>query len=64
MKVEMIRSRLFEGQTLEAGRVVDVPASFGAWLIGRGMAVPYTNRLIPEVIKNRGRPAKGNPKVS
>lgn len=64
MKVEMVRSRMFEGKTLEAGRVVDVPQNFGAWLLARGMAVPYNNSFIPEVIKRRGRPAKGNPEVS
>lgn len=64
MKVEMIRSRLYNGQTLERGRVVDVDETFGRWLVGRQMAVPYSNAnffadiLTPE--KKRGRPRKGS----
>lgn len=62
MKVEMIRSRLYNGQTLERGRVVDVDTAFGRWLIGRGMAVEYTRPSFfsqPEAPK-RGRPRKGD----
>lgn len=64
MKVEMIRSRLYNGQTLERGRVVDVDDGFGRWLITKQMAVPYSNaNLIPDIFtpeKKRGRPRKGS----
>lgn len=62
MKVEMIRSRLYNGQTLEAGRVVEVDPTFGRWLIGRGMATEYHRPTFfsqPETPK-RGRPRKGD----
>lgn len=62
MKVEMIRSRLYNGQTLERGRVVDVDDAFGRWLIGRQMAVQYVRQdFLTEVFspeKKRGRPPK------
>lgn len=62
MKVEMIRSRLYNGQTLERGRVVDVDDGFGRWLIGRQMAVQYVRQdFLTEVFspeKKRGRPPK------
>ena len=62
MKVEMIRSRLYNGKTLESGRVVDVDESFGRWLIGRQMAVKYVRQdFFAEVFspeKKRGRPPK------
>lgn len=64
MKVEMIRSRLYNGQTLEKGRVVDVDEGFGRWLLSRNMAMPYANAgLIPDIFtpeKKRGRPRKGS----
>lgn len=62
MKVEMVRSRLYNGQTLERGRVVDVDSTFANWLVGRGMAVKYTRPTFfaqPEAPK-RGRPRKGD----
>lgn len=61
MKVEMIRSRLYNGQTLERGRVVEVDPTFGKWLVGRGMAVEYSRQSFfqPEQPK-RGRPRKGD----
>ena len=61
MKVEMIRSRLYNGQTLERGRVVEVDPTFGKWLLGRGMAVEYSRPSFfqPEQPK-RGRPRKGD----
>lgn len=62
MKVEMIRSRLYNGQTLERGRVVEVDDGFGRWLIGRQMAVQYVRQdFLTEVFspeKKRGRPPK------
>jgi predicted aconitase with swiveling domain len=63
MKVEMKRSRLYGGVTLEAGRVADVEEAFGRWLITKGFAVPYSNAVtIPNVreMVKRGRPPKGN----
>lgn len=61
MKIEMIRSRLYNGQTLERGRVVDVDDTFARWLIGRGMAQKYHAPFFaqPEAPK-RGRPRKGD----
>jgi len=59
MKVEMIRSRLYNGKTLERGRVVDVDDTFGKWLIGRGMAQKYHAPFFTEAPK-RGRPRKGD----
>lgn len=62
MKVEMIRSRLYNGQTLERGRVVDVDDGFGRWLIARQMAVQYVRQdFLTEVFspeKKRGRSPK------
>jgi hypothetical protein len=61
MKVEMIRSRLYNGQTLERGRVVVVDPTFGKWLVGRGMAVEYCRPSIFQAEQpKRGRPRKGN----
>ncbi len=74
MKVEMRRSRMYMGRTLEAGRVVEVDDKFGLWLTSKGMAVPYhgaepvaepsmldtVSNLIETQVKKRGRPAKGN----
>jgi hypothetical protein len=63
MKVEMKRSRLYGGKTLEAGRVVEVDDNFGRWLLTKGYAVPYSNAMtIPNVreMVKRGRPPKGN----
>jgi hypothetical protein len=58
MKVEMIRSRIYKGQTLERGRVVDVDDTFGRWLISKGMAAAYVRPTMIEAPK-RERPAKG-----
>lgn len=62
MKVEMIRSRLYNGQTLERGRVVDVDSTFAKWLVGRGMAVEYTRPSFFSKTEapKRGRPRKGD----
>lgn len=65
MKVEMLRSRLYNGQTLERGRVVDVDDTFGRWMISRGMAAPYAKSsflddVFQEPEKKRGRPRKGD----
>ena len=50
MKIEMKRSRLYGGETLEVGRVADVDEAFGKWLIGKGYAVPYAMKFeIPNV---------------
>jgi hypothetical protein len=56
----MLRSRMYEGRSLEKGRVVEVDDNFARWLIGRRMAVPYTVSFIPEAMKRRGRPPKGD----
>jgi hypothetical protein len=58
MKVEMIRSRLYKGNTLECGRIVDVDDTFGRWLISKGMAAEYVRPAMIEAPK-RERPAKG-----
>lgn len=72
MKVEMRRSRVYMGRTLEAGRVVEVDDKFGQWLLVKGMAVQYhgaepvaepsmldtVSNLIETQVKKRGRPAK------
>jgi hypothetical protein len=61
MKVEMIRSRLYNGQTLERGRVVDVDTIFGRWLINRGMALEYNRpSFFSQEAPKRGRPRKGD----
>lgn len=61
MKVEMKRSRLYGGVTLEAGRVVEVDDAFGRWLLSKAYAVPYSGGItIPNVreMVKRGRPPK------
>jgi endonuclease YncB( thermonuclease family) len=63
MKVEMKRSRLYGGQTLEVGRVADVDEAFGKWLLAKGYAVPYGMKFdIPNVreMVKRGRSKKGS----
>jgi hypothetical protein len=63
MKVEMKRSRLYGGVTLEAGRVAEVDDAFGRWLLTKGYAVPYAMKFeIPNVreMVNSGRKKKGN----
>ncbi len=58
MKVEMIRSRVYKGKTLESGRIVDVDDTFGRWLISKGMAAEYVSPAMLEAPK-RERPTKG-----
>jgi hypothetical protein len=58
MKVEMIRSRVYKGRTLESGRIVDVDDTFGRWLISKGMAAEYVRPAMLEAPK-RERPTKG-----
>jgi hypothetical protein len=61
MKVEMIRSRLYNNQTLERGRVAEVDETFGKWLISKNMAVEYVPQsigLLPVEAPKRGRPPK------
>lgn len=63
MKVEMKRSRLYGGVTLEAGRVAEVDDAFGRWLLTKGYAVPYAMKFeIPNVreMVNSGRKKKGS----
>lgn len=41
MRIEMIRGRGYRGQSLEAGRVVEVDAAFAAEAIRKGWARAY-----------------------
>ncbi len=39
MKIEMLRGRLYRGEALDAGRVVEVDSATGDWFVGKGWAV-------------------------
>ncbi|MGA0895384.1 MAG: hypothetical protein ACO3S5_12230 [Ilumatobacteraceae bacterium] len=42
MKIEILRSRAYRGQSLDVGRVVVVDANFAGWMVMRGFARYYT----------------------
>ncbi len=39
MKIEMLRGRLYRGQALDPGRIVEVDNATGDWFVEKGWAV-------------------------
>lgn len=42
MRVEMLRGKLYRGESLDAGRVTDMDDGTARWFISKGWAKEYT----------------------
>ena len=56
MKVKLVTSIAWEGQHREAGKPLEVSDEDGAWLIGRGRAVPWTDAGTTDSDKRAAKP--------
>jgi len=67
MKIEILRSRGYRGESLEAGRVYLVDANFAGWMVMRGFARYYTEPVAnpaavdPEPVAESAKVKRGRP---